>query len=537
MRIFRLAVPLAALLATVAAAETPAPGRPVEEVVDQLVDARLHEEGVTPAAAADDATLLRRLTLDLVGRIPTPAEVRAYVACADPDKRVKLVDSLLASPAFARHQGAEFDALLMAGVKGSLRDYLVRAFTEHRSWDRIFRDLLLPDETDPQGKGAGEFLRQRVKDLDRLTTDVSSLFFGVNVSCAQCHDHPLVADWKQEHYYGMKSFFARTLDNGGFLAERAVGVVKFQTSKGAGREARLMFLTGATVDTPTLREPTSDEAKRDKQMLDDCKKRKVAPPPPSFSARAQLVELALRPDQRHFFTKSIVNRLWHRFFGRGLVMPLDQMHAENPPSHPELLDWLAQDTAEHGYDLHRLIRGLVLSRAYARGSRWEGGGEAPAPELFAVARVRPLSPLQLATALRIATAAPDALPADLAPAEFEKRVERLEASARGFASSLEPPGEGQQIGVSESLLFSNGDRFQKEFLADGPDRLLGRLTRTADLNELIDTAVLCVLSRPATAEERHLLGDYLARRADRKAEACRQVVWALVTGAEFRFNH
>jgi hypothetical protein len=424
----------------------------------------------------------------------------------------------------------------MAGVKGSLRDYLTPAFAENRPWDRIFRDLLLPDNADPQRQGAGEFLRQRVKDLDRLTTDVSSLFFGVNVSCAQCHDHPLVVDWKQEQFYGMKSFFARTFDTGSFLGEREVGIVKFQTSKGAGRSARLMFLTGATVDTPTLREPTGEEAKRDKQMLDDCKKRKVAPPAPSFSARAQLVELALRPDQRYFFAKAIVNRLWHRFFGRGLVTPLDQMHAENPPSHPELLDWLARDTAEHGYDLRRLIRGIVLSRAYARDSRWEGG-EAPKPELFAVARVRPLSPLQLATALRLATADPATLPADLPPAEFEKRLERLEASARGFASALEPAGENPQIGVSESLLFSNGERFQKEFLADGGDRLLGRLQKITDANELIDTAVLCVLSRPATAEERHLLGDYLARRADRKAEACRQVVWALVTGAEFRFNH
>ena len=93
------------------------------------------------------------------------------------------------------------------------------------------------------------------------------------------------------------------------------------------------------------------------------------------------------------------------------------------------------------------------------------------------------------------------------------------------------------IGVTESLLFSNGDKFRAEFLADGGDRLIGWLQRTADPVEVIDTAVLAVLSRPAADEERHLLGDYLARRADRKAEACRQMVWALLAGAEFRFNH
>jgi hypothetical protein len=539
MRTLRLAVPLAAVLLAGRMADAgapPAAGRPVEDAIDHVIDERLREEGVTPAPPADDATLIRRLTLDLAGRIPTGAEVQAFVASTDPAKRVQLVDRLMASPGFVRHQAAEFDALLMAGYRASLRDYLTRAFAENKSWDRVFRDLLVPDESDPHKKGAGEFLRVRARDTDQLTTEVSALFFGVNVSCAQCHDHPLVADWKQDHYYGMKSFFARTFDNGGFVAERGVGLVKFQTAKGAGRDARLMFLTGAVIDTPTLREPTKEEAKRDKDHFDGFKQRKAAPPPPAYSVRAQLVDLALRPDQRGFFARAIVNRLWHRFFGRGLVTPLDQMHSENPPSHPELLDELARDTAEHGYDLRRLIRGLVLSRAYARGSRWEAG-DPPAPHLFAVARVRPLSPLQLATALRVATADPASL-TGLPPDKFEKRIESLEGSARGFAASLGPStGEEGQIGVSESLLFSNGEKFRKEFLADGNDRLIGRLIAIADPAQVVDTAVLAVLSRPATVEERHLLGDYLARRADRKAEACRQMVWALLAGAEFRFNH
>ena len=129
------------------------------------------------------------------------------------------------------------------------------------------------------------------------------------------------------------------------------------------------------------------------------------------------------------------NRLWQfapavSHSTRGLVHPVDQMHSENPPTIPGVPEWLGDDLAEHGYDLRRLVRGLVLSRAYARSSRWEHGPP-PRPELFAVARVRPLTPLQLATALRLATAAPEALPA--ATAELEKRLEALEASARGFA--------------------------------------------------------------------------------------------------------
>ena len=120
----------------------------------------------------------------------------------------------MASPAFVRHQATELDTMLMAGSKGSLRDYLVQAVGREPPWDRIFRELMLPDQTDKAQKAAAEFLRQRVKDLDRLTADVSSTFFGVNISCAQCHDHPLVRDWKQDHFYGMKSFLSRTFVNG-----------------------------------------------------------------------------------------------------------------------------------------------------------------------------------------------------------------------------------------------------------------------------------------------------------------------------------
>src|SRR3984885_3927797 len=124
--------------------------------------------------------------------------------------------------------------------------------------------------------------------------------------------------------------------------------------------------------------------------LDQGKKAKGPPAPPQFSLRAKLVETALAPEQREFFGRNIANRLVHRFFGRGLVMPLDQVHSENPASHPELLDWLARDLAEHGYDLKRTMRGLVLSNAYARSSRWETD-KLPDERLFAVASVRPLA--------------------------------------------------------------------------------------------------------------------------------------------------
>jgi hypothetical protein len=300
--------------------------RPIPAVIDHHIDALLKADGITPAPPADDATLVRRLTLDLVGRIPTTAEADAYVASSEPDKRAKLVDRLMASPAFVRFQAVQFDVMLNSTVaggdrrRGGVADYLQTALRDGKTWDRIFRELMLPDDADPKQKGAAEYLRTRVMDLDRVTNDVSVAFFGVNVSCAQCHDHPLVADWKQDHFYGMKSFFARTFDAGGVLAEREIGLVKFKPTKGPERSARLMFLTGAEVTTDTLREPTKDEQKKEKELADKTKASKKAPPRPAFSARAKLVELALKPGQEPFFARAIVNRLWHRFLGYGLVM-------------------------------------------------------------------------------------------------------------------------------------------------------------------------------------------------------------------------
>jgi Protein of unknown function (DUF1549)/Protein of unknown function (DUF1553) len=517
------------------AAELLPPDRPIEEVVDHYVDAAIDAAGVKAAPVADDATFLRRLTLDLLGRIPTAAELRAFVESTDPEKRARLVDRLMASPGYARHQADSIDATLMSGVRGSLREYLLAAFREGRSWDKIFRELMTADDTAPGLKGSAEFLKGRAKDGDRLTSDVSSVFFGVNVSCAKCHDHPLVKDWKQDHYYGMKSFLDRTFLSGEFLAEKGFGVVKYKPTDGPEKTARFLFLTGREVEIPAEALEPSDEVKKaEKQRLDVAKKKKERPAPPAFSARARLVEVALEPGGREFFSRSIANRVWHRFFGQGLVMPLDQMHSENPPSHPDLLAWLARDVVAHGYDLGRLTRGLVLSRAYAREGRAES--EHPDPRLFAVAAPRALSPIQMAASMWVATTDPATLPDGSKIAEVDARVEPLADRGRALAQSIVRPGEDYQIGAAEALLMSNGDKL-KELLADGGDRLVARLVKAADHRERVDLAVRNVLSRAPEDEEFAILAEFLECREDRPAEGCRQMLWALLTGAEFRFNH
>ena len=535
-----VATVLLLITSTTRAADLISPGRSIAEVVDHYLDETLRKEGVKPAPTADDVTLVRRLTLDLAGRIPTAAEAGAYYDSGDSQKKTRLVDRLMASPGFIQHQVTELDAMLMAGEKGSLREYLVRAVGQNLAWDKIFRELMLPDQKDKDKKAAAEYLRGRVKDTDRLTAEVSSTFFGVNISCAQCHDHPLVEDWKQDHFYGMKAFLDRTFVNGmgkdGFLGEHGYGTVKFKTTEGVERQARMMFLTGRKVEDPEAKGTSTDEQKKEKEQLKRAQKEKTPPPQPRFSARASLVDVALQSGERDFFARAIVNRIWHRLFGRGLVMPLDQMHSANPPSHPDLLAWLARDTIDHGYDLRRLIRGLALSRAYARSSQWETE-ESPRPSLFAVAVVRPLTPMQMACSLRLATTDPANFPPDLKPAELEKRIAAIEENARSLASAFGSSGGDVQIGVAEALFFSNGKRIEKELLSDENKQLVGRLEHTPALLDQIDLAVRNILSRPPDDEDRRILAGYLSQRTDRPEDACRQLVWALLTCAEFRFNH
>lgn len=523
----------------------------IEQTVDQHIEAKLKEEKITPARPADDAAILRRLTLDLNGRVPTLAEMEAYLKDNSPDKKAKVVERLLASPAFNRHGAQTFYAFMQysdgrpkKGDKGNpLYDYLLTSISENRGWDRMFKEMMLPDEADAKNKGASDFLKQRVKDLNRLTIDASSTFFGVNVSCAQCHDHPHVQQWTQDQFYGMKSFFARTVDSGGYLGERDFGVVKYIPNKGSEKVSPVVFLTGKALDVPGTKDPSGEEKKKEQIRLDQGKKAKAPPAPPSFSLRAKLVEIALAPESREFFARNIANRMVHRFFGRGLVMPLDQVHSENPASHPELLDWLARDLAEHNYDLKRLARGLVLTNAYARSSRWEG--DKPADDrLFAVATVRALAPMQMATSLKLVTADPKTIPTPLPQgegpgvrAEFETKIEAIEKSASGLANLFPQPTDNFQVGVAEAMLFANNEALQKSLLENGANTLVERMKAEPDMAKRADLAIRTVLTRPARQDEMQAIIGYMQRRQDRPGEACQQVVWALLTTAEFRFNH
>ncbi len=521
-------------------APLPPPDRAIEAVIDEFIDLGLQRAGVVAAPPADDANFVRRATLDLAGRIPTTAETQAYVQSSDPGKRALLVDRLIASPDFNYHQRNELDALLLPGQNnGEWREYLLKAVQENRSWSQLFREVILGREDNPAEKPALAFLKARAKNVDDLTNDTSKLFFGVSINCAKCHDHPLVLDWTQDHYFGMASFFNRTyLTKKNFLAERDDGQLKFRTTAGVEKEARVMFLTGVAVDDPPAPQLTEEQKQAEAARRKEDENRETPPAPAGYSRRAQIVELALKPDANGFFTRSFVNRFWHRLLGYGLVMPIDQMHSANKPSHPELLAWLARDALYHNYDMRRLVRGIVLSRAYGRSSRYEGPGDRPVPRHFAVAAVKPLTPMQYALSLQIATQNPAQLEAVFAKGDdWANRRRDYENHAAGFANQLEMPGENFQVGVNEALLFSNGPQVQREYLSESGDRLVGALKGATDRQQAVQTAFLTVYARPAEPDELDAVLKYLSAREDRLAAGYQQVVWSLIASGEFRFNY
>lgn len=504
----------------------------IQDAIDKYVADRVSAAKAITAEQLEDNILLRRTMLDLVGRIPTAAEVEAYVADSDPAKREKLVDRLMQQDEFIEHLAYDLNNLLSPAGKNDLEAYVVDALKNKKGWDQMFSQMLNGDYKDPMAKQAMQFVNLRIKDQDNLANDTSSLFFGVNISCAKCHDHPLVLEWTQDHFYGMKSFFNRTFSNGDYVAERGYGEVKYKTTEGEEKSAKLMFLTGSVIDEP---KPVvlDDKGKRDeKRKLDEFKKQKKPVPPPNFSRRAKLVEIALKDNERDYFAKNIVNRMWFRIFGRGLVMPLDQMHPENPASHPALLNWLARDTYSHGYDITRLIRGMVLSKTYSQSSRYESENR-PEPELFAVANLKPLSPRQYAAALAIAARNPSHW---TDPKTAKDRIRSEVNAHRGWANRFVVPGDGFQVGADEALLLSNDSSFEDKIQVSN-SRLAGELVKIESVDEMVELAYKTVHSRSATPDELNAISQFLEARKDRRDQAVSQVVWALLTSSELRFNH
>lgn len=469
-----------------------APAAADPSTIDRLLAEHWQAKGITPAPAADDATLLRRVTLDLAGRVPTARELDAFAA----DKYPALVEQLVRGPEFTWYFATVLDEIIQGKAAGDEKfvGYLRTAIRDGKGWDAIFREVLVgPWDTDGRKPAVG-FLDRRVKDLDALTVDTTRAFFGVDISCARCHNHPLVKDWKRDHYYGMAAFLVRTTGGKGAVSEKADGEAKFAGRDGKETVAPMMFLTGRT----------------------------VVPAGPKASRREALVRAAV--EEKGFLSRAFVNRVWEHFFGRGLVDPVDQMHSGNPASVPALLDRLADDFAAGGYDIPRLVTAIATSRAYRLDSRW-AGDKPPDPGHFAVARLRPLSPRQLARSLVLALGDFDRTP---------DRLALLDRRAADLVPGFDPRSAGFQSSASEALFVSNGEAVRK--LVAG-SALADRLAAIEDDRERVRRAVRALWARPATEAEVGELESWLKRHEGDRRAAAEDLLWALAAAAEFRFNH
>lgn len=500
-----------------APSETPQTFETITAAVDTLVAEGWHKRGIQPSAPVDDAVWCRRVWLDLAGRIPTASEVAAFLQAPVESRRAELVDRLLISEEYPRHMRELWDVFLMGRPKRDNADqrrrdngwwtYLETAFRTNRPWDVIVRQLLTARPGTPDEKGASWFLYERRNDFQAIAEAVAPIVYGTRIDCAQCHDHPLAREIKQAHYWGLVAAFNRgkNIDGGSVVAESAVGgFINFVNLKKQSQPAVVLLLTGASI--PETRPPGDDkESDGDDKYVDAAASPKV----PKFSRRAAFAKLATNDNP--LLARAFVNRLWAVLMGRGIVHPADEMNARNAPSHPELLEWLSRDFAASGYDIRRLVRGIVLSRPYGLSA-----GSSP-PEAFAGAMERPLTGEQLARSWRVACGLPPE-----------------EDGLRHAVVSVLPEVLPKDYNVSfQQAQFLAGSSALTDLLRDGAGTNLTRLNSIPEAGSRVREAFTTVYGRPPAPLETVQAVAFLNHGDEVSAEKTRDLLWALMTSAEF----
>ncbi len=325
------------------------------------------------SGSSSDGEFLRRLYLTVVGRIPSIEETRAFLDDKSPTKRTTVVDRLLGTRAYVRRMTNVLDVMLSERrgdgevKRGEWEAFLTQSIETNKPWNVLASEILGADAVDAKQRGPAKFLMDRSVEVNQMTREVGRMFFGVDLQCAQCHNHPLIDDYLQKDYYGIYAFLNRTYlfkpdkKKPGVLAERPSGGVAFKSVfTGDAGVSRPRLLGERQLDEPTI------EAGKEYKVKPDKKKKNLRPVP-TYNRRDRLAKLVLDGNNR-FFARNMANRLWALVMGRGLVEPLDLHHSDNPPSHPELLELLTDEFIATKYDVRGFLRELVLSRTFARGS-------------------------------------------------------------------------------------------------------------------------------------------------------------------------
>jgi Protein of unknown function (DUF1549)/Protein of unknown function (DUF1553) len=482
--------------------------------IDAVLEGRWAEAKIRPVAIADDGEFLRRVCLDLIGKIPTAAEARDFLDDPSKDKRLALVERLLDSPAYTTRATEIWRRLLLPEadtedvarqVSGSFEAWLRRKVIEEAGYDRIVREILtakLSARTNDLGVGmidpspAAYFAAKEGKP-ENLAAGVSRVFLGVRLECAQCHNHPF-ASWKREQFWSLAAFFADVPPQG---AENEIAVQRRPdaaprrelTIPGTKKVVAASHLDGST---PAWR--------------------------PRADTREILAEWVTAPENP-YFAKAVVNRVWARFFGVGLIEPVDNLDGEAGSELSGLLDELAGQFRAHGYNLKFLIRVLTATRAYNLSSAASQGGSAT--PVFASMPVRGLSPEQLFDSLTQATGAEAA----------DGRARFLEL----FANREERAVEAETT-IVQALTLMNGSYIDS---ATNPEtsQVLGAIVKVPFLDTpgRIETLFLATLTRRPRPDEQSLLVRFVERRktAADQEKAFADIFWAILNGPEFHLNH
>jgi hypothetical protein len=518
-------------------------GQSPSQKIDELVRKPTANYREIASPLASDAEFLRRVTLDLTGIIPSAAEAREFLADTSPDKRTKVVDRLLKSDGFARHWSNMLDCWLMdrraaTHVKApEWQDYLRNSLAAGKPYDQLVREVLSADGSDPKHRAPARFFLDRAVEPNQLTKDIGRLFLGMNLNCAQCHDHPLVSGFKQEMYFGIFAFLNRSYlytdpkEKKTMVAEKGEGDVTFQSvfKPKDTKQTKPKLPGGSEVEEPKF--------EKGKEYVAPVKtgERGV----PNFSRKGQLADRIL---QHPKFARATANRLWAALLGRGIVHPIEYDHDDNPPSHPELIDFLAAEFRDGKYDLKRFVRTVVLTETYQRSSELKNDGKAPDPGTFAAAALRPLNPEQYAWSILQATGQLDAerkalgAKATLAgmQAKFAGAVQP--AIAMLAAPAGEPSFNEYEATLEQSLFVKNG-KLMEGWLQPRPGNLTERAASLKTPRETIDELYLSVLSRIPAEDEVREAETFLQSAGTDRPAAIRNLAWALIASAEFRFNH
>ena len=485
--------------------------------IDRLVDAKLERLKIQPSGLTDDATFLRRLSLDLTGRLPSLESVHAFVDDRSRSKRAKLIDKLIASPEYVDHWTVKWGDLLQSsrrylGEKGAyeFQHWIRDAIASNRPYDALVRELLTARGSSYDNPAANYF--RVTRDAKPAMEKTTQVFLGVRMVCAQCHDHPFER-WTQNQYYQMSAFFS------------AVGIR-------AGFEVGEEIVFDQRSDYE-MKHPKDGRVMKPQFMLASS----AAPVPDGPQRRDALAEWLTSRDNP-FFARAIANRMWSYFVGKGIIDPVDDIRASNPPSNPALLDALTKDFVAHGFDLRYLMRTIVGSRTYQASivtNEWNANDR----DNFSHAIPRRLSAEELMDAISSAAGArprfPD-VPDDTAASQLvDPHIGRegfLDVFGRPARESSCECERRSDFSLPQALNLVNG-RTISDVVADPKGRVAQLVLSGKSAEAIVDELYLAALSRLPTQEERQRGVTYLANAA--KGSRAQDLLWALLNSKAFLY--